>query len=187
MGFRPVPAERIEGRFGHVVCGCTLTTSSSNWNLVTVCLFSSLLIEVTIEVDVFSGEWIETDWMEGLTWTSKPVKLCSWTVYFLDLCDFLALWKKSHSEIVGIFRRTPGRNGVKLGILMYPDHLRNWLHFVNELLIFLIFVVPVQWLRAYLTGRRRVRGTIAIRSLDLNFYQHYLMAITPKTTCRGTT
>ena len=38
----------------------------------------------------------------------------------------------------GIFFRTHGRNGLKFDMLMYPDHLWNWLHSGHGLLIFLI-------------------------------------------------
>ena len=38
----------------------------------------------------------------------------------------------------GIFFRTHGRNGLKFDMLMYPDHLWNWLHSGHGQLIFLI-------------------------------------------------
>ena len=36
--------------------------------------------------------------------------------------------------------RTNGANGVKFGMLMYPDHFQNWLDFVHGVLIFVLLV-----------------------------------------------
>ena len=39
-----------------------------------------------------------------------------------------------------ILRRTHGRNGLKFGMLVYPDDLQSWLHFVPGWLMSLTFV-----------------------------------------------
>ena len=41
----------------------------------------------------------------------------------------------------GICRRTHGRNGPKFYMLMYPDHLQNWLVYGHGLLILLILAL----------------------------------------------
>ena len=39
-----------------------------------------------------------------------------------------------------IFLRMHGRNDLKFGVLLYPDHLQNWLDFGHSLLIFLLLM-----------------------------------------------
>ena len=41
----------------------------------------------------------------------------------------------------GISRRTHGGNGLKFCMLMYPDHLQNWLYYGYSLLIFVILML----------------------------------------------
>ena len=46
--------------------------------------------------------------------------------------------KQVRFPFLGISWRAQGRNGLKFVMLMYADHLQNWLNFVRGLLIFLI-------------------------------------------------
>ena len=64
------------------------------------------------------------------------MKLVKFTVsgHFLENCSNLGF--------PGIFWRMHGRNSLKFCMLMYPDHLQNWLDFGHSLLIFLI-LAPV--------------------------------------------
>ena len=51
-----------------------------------------------------------------------------------DVCLYVCLSKRFPGIVGGIHER----NGLKLGMLMYPDHLQKWLDFVHDMLIVLL-------------------------------------------------
>ena len=66
------------------------------------------------------------------------MRFWSWSVDFLHFGAILTscqIW-----GVPGIFFKMHDRNGLKFYMLMYPDHLWNWLYFGHDLLIFLILV-----------------------------------------------
>ena len=60
----------------------------------------------------------------------------SWFVYFANFGTILTLRNGSNSGLPGISRRRHGGNGLKLCMLMYPDHFQNWLDYSHGLLIY---------------------------------------------------
>ena len=75
-----------------------------------------------------------------------PDHLWNWLYFGRVLLIFLilvAFWHSETSPVCGIVLRTHGRSWLKFGMLIYPDHLQNWLDFVHGLLIFLIFSCPL--------------------------------------------
>ena len=65
----------------------------------------------------------------------------SWSVDFSNFGTILTLWKGPNLGLPGISWGTHGGNGLKYGMLLYPDHLQNWLDYGNGLVIFLILVL----------------------------------------------
>ena len=79
----------------------------------------------------------------------------------------------------GICRRTHGRNGLKINMLMYLDHLQNWLVYSHGLLIFLI--LALFWLSEtgqiwgfYMTPgiSQRTHGGNCLKSCTLMYHDH---------------
>ena len=62
------------------------------------------------------------------------------SVDFPHFVSILTLWNRPNLQFMGIFLRTQGRNGFKIGMLMYSDHFQNRLDFGHWLLISLILV-----------------------------------------------
>ena len=62
----------------------------------------------------------------------------------VTVCWFSSYWRRFDLEkqaklgASGIFLRAHGRSGLKFDMLMYPDHLWNWLHMDRDLLVLLI-------------------------------------------------
>ena len=69
---------------------------------------------------------------------SELGRLWSRSVDFPPFGATLTLWNGSNLGFPGISRRTHGGNGLKFCMLMYPDHLQNWLDYGHGLLIFLL-------------------------------------------------
>ena len=74
--------------------------------------------------------------------------LQNWLVLGHGLLIFVILalfWLSEMGQIYlgfpGISWRTHGGNGLKYGMLLYPDHLHNWLAYGYSLVIFLILVL----------------------------------------------
>ena len=93
-----------------------------------------------------SGNLPENAWREwseilhvDVSWTpSELIRLWSWSVDFPPFGVTLAWWNGSNFGFPGISQRTHGGNGLKVCMLMYLDHLQNWLVYGHTLLIFLI-------------------------------------------------
>ena len=92
-----------------------------------------------------SGHFLENAWREwpeilysDVSWPpSELIRLWSWSVDFPPFGSTL--------RFPGISRRTHGVNGLNFCMLMYLDHLQNWLDYGYCLLIFLL-LAPL-WLR----------------------------------------
>ena len=73
-----------------------------------------------------------------------PSELISLWLQSVDFCNFgtiLTEWNRSNLGFPGISWRTHWANSLKFCMLMYPDHLHNWLDYGYGLLIFLISVL----------------------------------------------
>ena len=66
--------------------------------------------------------------------------LGSWSVDFCNFGSILTQWNESNLGFPGFSWRTHGGNGLKYGMLLYPDHLQNWLDYGYSLVIFLTLV-----------------------------------------------
>ena len=76
-----------------------------------------------------------------ISWT--PVELFgfwSWSVDIPKFSTILTLWHLSNLGFPGILCRRHGSNGLKLAVLMLPDHFQNRLNFGYSLLNSLIWV-----------------------------------------------
>ena len=73
--------------------------------------------------------------------------LQNWLVYghslliFFNFCAILTYWNGSNLGFQGIFWRTHGGNGLTFCLLMYLDHLQNWLVLGHGLLTFVILAL----------------------------------------------
>ena len=97
------------------------------------------------------------------------IRLWSWSVYFSPFGVTFTLWNGSNLRFLGISRRTHVGNGLKFCLLMYPDHLQNWLGYSHGPLIFLIMVL------FWLSETGQIEGFQAfpreyIEGMALNFY-----------------
>ena len=93
----------------------------------------------------FVGEHME-GWPEILHadvyWPpSELIRLWSQSVDFPPFDATLTYWNGSNLAFPGISWRTHGGNGLKFCMLLYPDHLQNWLYYGYSLLIFSILVL----------------------------------------------
>ena len=88
--------------------------------------------------------------MEGRAWNfhadvswppSELISSGSRSVHFCNFGTILTRWNGSNLGFPGISQRTHGGNGLTYGMLLYPDHLQNWLAYGDDLLIFLILVL----------------------------------------------
>ena len=89
---------------------------------------------------------------------------------------------RSNLWFLGFLLRTRGRSGLKFGMLMYPDHLQNWLDFGHGLLIFIIFVMSALWFHANLISLWELRSVTAIRCIDLLDHLYLVISGREKTT-----
>ena len=97
--------------------------------------------------------------------------LQNWLVYSHSLVIFLILalfwqWNGSNLGFPDIFWRTHWVNGLKFCMLMYPDHLQNWLDYGYSLSIFLVLVL------LWLSETGQIRGFRAFWSCSVDF-PHY--------------
>ena len=60
---------------------------------------------------------------------------------FTYMYTILTQWNSSNLGFPGISWRTHGGNSLKYDMLLYPDHLQNWLDYGYGLVIFLILVL----------------------------------------------
>ena len=85
-----------------------------------------------------NGEWPQI-WHVGIFWPpSEQIRFWSRYVDIPHFWRYFDLMKQVKFGGSGIFFTTHGRNGLKFDMLMYPDHLWNWLHSGHGQLIFLI-------------------------------------------------
>ena len=127
-------------------------------------------------VDVSSFLWCQNDvvisFVEGL------IKVRAWLIGLVGLLSPCCVLVCDHG---GLIMRPPsctvhGMNRSNLGfqafsgkrILMYPDHLQNWLDFGHGLLIFLIFVMSPPWLHCPSDWPLAVKGCCRYYILDLH-------------------
>ena len=96
-----------------------------------------------------SGNLPENPWREwpeslhaGVSWPSSEL-IIFWpqSVDFSNFGTISIKWNGSNLGFPGIYRRTHGGNGLKFCVLMYLDHLQNWLVQGHSLLIFLILAL----------------------------------------------
>ena len=121
-----------------------------------------------------SGPFLENAWMEwpeillaDVSW--PPSELVSFGSQSVNFCNFgtiLTLWSGSNLVFPGISWRTHGGNGLKYGMLLYPDHLQNWPDYGYSLVIFLILVL------FWLSETGKIWGFQAFWSCSVDF-PHY--------------
>ena len=78
-----------------------------------------------------------------LSWPpSELIKLWSWSVDFFssNFGTILIEWNGSDLGSLAISWRTHRENGLRFCIMMYPDHLQNWLDYGHGLFIFLLLM-----------------------------------------------
>ena len=74
-----------------------------------------------------SREWPET-LHAHVSWPpSELISIWSWSVDVSNFGTILTWWNGSNLGFPGIFWRTHGGNGLQFCMLLYPDHLQNWL------------------------------------------------------------
>ena len=96
-----------------------------------------------------SGHILENAWREwpkilhaDVSWPpSNLIGSGSWSVDFCNFGSILTYWNGSNLGFPGISRRMHGGNGLKYGMLLYLDHIQNWLDYGEGLVIFLILVL----------------------------------------------
>ena len=96
-----------------------------------------------------SGHFLENAWKEWPEILHTDVSLplselsssWSWSVDFSNFGTILTYRKGSNLGFPGISWGTHRGNGLKYGMLLYPDHLENWLDYGNGMVIFLILVL----------------------------------------------
>ena len=69
-----------------------------------------------------------------------PLSTCTW-VHWSIRPTVTVLWHVRPKRFPGISWRTHGGNGLKFCMLMYLDHIQNWLVYSHGLLIFIIFAL----------------------------------------------
>ena len=117
------------------------------WIVIRLLIFLILVKQVKF---TFSKHFLENAWekwpeiwnVEVSLPHSKFIRLWSWSVDFPHFGAILTLWNRLNFGFLWIFFRIHGRNGIKFGMLMYPDQLWSWLHFGHSD----IFVVSRQFL-----------------------------------------
>ena len=86
------------------------------------------------------NEWPRI-WHADVSWPAlELIKFRSQSIVFAHFGTILTKWDVLNLESPYFLRRMHGRNSLKFGILIYADHLRNWLDCGHGLLIFLILV-----------------------------------------------
>ena len=86
-------------------------------------------------------EWPEI-WYAAVSWPpTERIRLWLRSGDFSYFGAILTYWNGSNLGFLGISRRTHRGNGLKLCMLMYLDHLQNWLVYSHGLLFFLILAL----------------------------------------------
>ena len=100
-------------------------------------------------------EWSEILHVDVSWAPSKLIRLWSWSVDFPPFGLTLTWWNGSNLGFPGISWRMHSGNGLKFCMLMYLDHLQNWLVYGHGLLIFLNlagFFHLVKWVKFGVSG-----------------------------------
>ena len=83
-------------------------------------------------------EWPQI-WHADVSWLPlELIRFWSSSVDFPHFVDIITQWNGSNLWLTEIFVRMQGMDGLKHGMLMFPDHLQNLLKFSHCLLTFLI-------------------------------------------------
>ena len=111
-----------------------LTCTWVRWSTrptVTVLWYVRPSVRPSVKVSRHLPENAWREWPEILhadvSW--PPSELISSGSRSVDFCNFgtiLTWWNGSNLGFPGISWRTHGGNGLKYGMLLYPDHLQNW-------------------------------------------------------------
>ena len=96
-----------------------------------------------------SGHLPENAWREwseilhvDVSWAlSELIRLWSQADDFYNFGAILTQWNGSNLGFPAISQGTHGGNGLKICMLIYPDHLQNWSDQGHGLLIYLILVL----------------------------------------------
>ena len=121
-----------------------------------------------------SGHFPENAWKKwpeilhaDVSWPpSELISLRPWSVDFCNFGTILTLWNRSNLGFPGISWIMHGVIGLKYGMLLYPDHLQNWLDYGHGLVIFLILVL------FWLSETGQIWGFQAFWSCSVDF-PHY--------------
>ena len=114
-------------------------------------LLAPLWLSETGQIWVF-GHFPENAWRElpeiwyaDVSWPpSELIRLWLWSVDFSNFGTILTQWNVSNLGFVVSSWRTHRGNDLTFCMLMYPDHLKNWLDNDHSVLIFLI--LTLSWL-----------------------------------------
>ena len=98
------------------------------------------------------GSWQSSLGLGSMSRYSAQILICILDFAY-DLLIFLILapfWLSETRQIwvIVIFFRTHGRNGLKFDMLMYPDHICNWLHLGHRLLVSSFGATLTYWNRS---------------------------------------
>ena len=141
---------RYSLKFGMLIYSDHLQNWLDDYILVKVCWFSSFWWYFDLAKQVkFVVCWDFLEHMGVMAWnvTCWCILTTLETDSILVSLSIFLIWrrfdllKQEKMWFPGIFVRTHGRNELNLNMLMYPEHLQNWLEFGHGLLIFLIFVM----------------------------------------------
>ena len=121
------------------------------WSQLQFCIFGiffstvpfHLVFVVTSKIKLIPCYCSHFEWPgirhAGVSWPSwKVIRFWSSSVDFPHFGGILTLWNRPNLRFPGTFLRTKGRNCIKIGMLMYSDHLQNTWDFGHGMLIFLI-------------------------------------------------
>ena len=143
-GFRAFAGERMEGMAWNFTCWCILTIFRTDFSN-----FSTILTQ-------WNGSNLGFPRISWRKHGGNRLKFCTlmyldhlqnWLVYGHGLLIFLILalfWLSEAGQIwgfPGVSLRKHGGNGLKFCMLMYLDHLQNWLVYGHGLLKFLILAL----------------------------------------------
>ena len=146
---------RLHGGNGLKFCMLLYPHHLQNWLVYSLGLlifkfwhFFDLVKQVKFGV---SGHFLENSWREWseilhacVSWPpSELIRVWSWSVDFSNFGTILSQWNGSNLGVLVSSWRTHWGNGLTFCILMYPDHLLNWLDNDHSLLIFLILTLMI--------------------------------------------
>ena len=93
-----------------------------------------------------------------------------------SICDHFTVLLSVHPDkFPAISQKRHGGNGLKFYMLMYPDHLQNWLDYGHSLLIFLILALLLFSEKGQIWGYLTFPGE-CMKRMALNFSRWCIMA-----------